>query len=270
MNTWEKFEIQCTNFLNDRFSAYARFIHQGGAISTVPDILVETNTGSSFYIEVKHAPAQCGQFVLLPDPETKTFIYSPLNDICINKYSEIIINFMNNDFNAFKKAGSTGKTIDMPNSSNIFANWIISAYKEKKVRFFITNNYTILPIEHFLEYFNVTAKYRAKKSGSSNVGKKYINLVKDYILSHNYEIIQTRIEKDKLFVVSSQELKNNKFTLCGIEYMFSPRNNEYELRKLSKTKNSNVIFSIDYKASIPGISETKFINYLNEVTSSEN
>lgn len=262
MNTWEKFEIECTDFLNDRFGTYAKFIHQGGTISTIPDILVEKNTGSSFYIEVKHAPAQCGQFVLLPDSETKTFIYSPRNDICINEYSQEIINFMNNDFNLFKKAGTTGKDIDMPNSSNIFSNWIISAYKRKNVKFFITNNYTILPIERFLEYFNVTAKYRVKKSGSSNVGKKYLDLVKNYILSHNYEITQTRIEKNNLFAVSSQELKNNKFTLGGIEYMFSPRNNEYELRKLSKTNNSNVIFSIEYKASIPGISETKFINYL--------
>ena len=40
MAIWEEFEIQCTDYLNNRFGAYARFFHQGGADSTVPDILV--------------------------------------------------------------------------------------------------------------------------------------------------------------------------------------------------------------------------------------
>ena len=67
MERWEEFEIQCTEYLNQKFGAYANFIHQGGANSTVSDILVHTNTGNSFYMDVKHSPAQCGQFVLLPD-----------------------------------------------------------------------------------------------------------------------------------------------------------------------------------------------------------
>lgn len=58
MARWEGFEIQCTDYLNRRFGAYARFIHQGGADSTVPDILVETKGGKSFYIDAKHSPAQ--------------------------------------------------------------------------------------------------------------------------------------------------------------------------------------------------------------------
>lgn len=66
MTVWEEFEIQCTNYLNKRFGDYAEFIHQGGADSTVLDILVNTNSGHSFYIDTKHSPAQCGQFVLLP------------------------------------------------------------------------------------------------------------------------------------------------------------------------------------------------------------
>ena len=44
MAIWEEFEIQCTDYLNSRFGAYARFFHQGGADSTVPDILVETKS----------------------------------------------------------------------------------------------------------------------------------------------------------------------------------------------------------------------------------
>lgn len=32
METWERFEIQCTDYLNQRFGRYARFFHQGGIL----------------------------------------------------------------------------------------------------------------------------------------------------------------------------------------------------------------------------------------------
>ncbi len=51
MAIWEEFEIQCTDFLNNRFGAYAKFFHQGGADSTVPDILVETKYGKRYVID---------------------------------------------------------------------------------------------------------------------------------------------------------------------------------------------------------------------------
>ena len=98
MEQWEEFEIQCTNYLNKKFGTYAEFIHQGGSDSTIPDILVNTNSGNSFFIEAKHSPAQCGQFVLLPNLETKSFEYSTLNVNCINKYVSgkpiVVCNFL--------------------------------------------------------------------------------------------------------------------------------------------------------------------------------
>ena len=150
----------------------------------------------------------------------------------------------------------------MPNGSDIFADWIIHAYKDKGVEFFITNNYTILPIESFRKYFDVTAKYRIKRSGSGNVGKSRLKPVMDYISTHDYVITDSHIAGDKLFVVSPQQLHNQRFILRGTEYMFSLRGNEYELRKLSNTYNANVIFSIKHKSSIPGMSEAEFINCL--------
>lgn len=261
MAIWEEFEIQCTDFLNNRFGAYARFIHQGGADSTVPDILVNTYCSNSFYIDAKHSPAQCGQFVLLPDLETRTFEYSHLNVNRINRFAEMIMSYMNEDFDEFREAGTAGKDIDMPNGSDIFASWIIQTYKGKGTEFFITNNYTILPIEHFRDYFDVTAKYRIKRSGSGNVGKSRLKPVIDYIESHDYIITDIRTDGDKLFIVSPQQLHNNRFILRGIEYMFSLRGNKYELRKLSNTYNANVIFSIKQKSS-QGMSDEDFIRFL--------
>lgn len=261
MKNWQEFEIQCTDYLNNKFGHYAKFFHQGGTDSTIPDILVKTNSGNVFYIETKHSPAQCGQFVLLPNLDTGTFEYSKQNTTKLNIYAEKIIDYMNQDFDGFREAGTKGKEIEISNGTTIFTNWIIQHYSAKGVKFFMTNNYTLLPIEHFSDYFEVSAKYRIKRSGSGNVGKSKIHSVMNYITSNDYVITDSYTNGDKLFVYSSHDLHNNRFILRGIEYMFSLRENEYEIRKLSNTYNANVIFSIKQKLTC-GMSDEDFICFL--------
>ena len=101
MSSWQEFEVECTDYLNETFGNYAAFYHEGGSDSTIPDIRVETNTNRIFYIDAKHCPAQCGQFVLLPNISTRTFEYSSLNANRINAHAIEIINFMNGDFDEF-------------------------------------------------------------------------------------------------------------------------------------------------------------------------
>lgn len=261
MSTWKDFEVQCTDYLNDKFGHYADFIHQGGADSTVPDILVKTRSGDSFYIDAKHSPAQCSQFVLLPDLNDGVFKYSSQNATLPNQYTKQITEYMNQDFDSFREAGTTGKEINMPDASDVFTGWIIQTYQNKEVRFFITNDFTILPVEQFSDYFKVSAKYRIKRSGSSNVGKKQCNLVMEHITQKNYNITACHIRGSKLFVESPRKLHDLRFILNGTEYMFSLRGNEYELRKLSNTYNANVIFSIKQKP-YPGMSDDDFIHFL--------
>lgn len=264
MSTWEAFEIECTDYLNDTFHDYADFTHHGGSDSTVPDIHVTTKSGVSFYIDAKHSPAQCGQFVLLPDIATNTFRYSSQNVNRINAYASKIMDYMNHHFDAFREAGTSGKDILMSGKENVFSNWIIQAYKDKGVRFFITNNHTILPIERFQQYFEVSAKYRIKRSGSNSVGKSHIPMVRDYINNMDYVIRNSRTDNDKFFVISPENLHNQRFILRGYEYMFSLRDSEYELRKLSNTYNANVIFSITQKSQM-GLSKDEFIKMINEL-----
>lgn len=263
MVNWEEFEVLCVEYLNKEFGDYAEFIHKGKSDSTIPDIQVITNNGKTFYMDVKHCPAQCGQFVLLPNISAGRFEYSALNATPINPYSKAIMEYMNADFEAFKEAGTSGKNIDIRNGSDIFANWIVSTYKNKGARYFITNDYTILPIEDFSDYFTVTAKYRIKRSGSSSVGKANMDPVLTYILSHDYGVTATRCAQDKLFVTADAYIHNCRFIFNGHEYMFSLRDGEYEVRKLSNTFNANVIFSIDLKNhGKKGLSKKDFIRGL--------
>lgn len=260
MELWEEFETECTNYLNEKFGTYAKFSRQGGSDSTIPDILVNTNSGNSFYIEAKHSPAQCGQFVLFPNLETRSFEYSASNVNRINQYAEMIMEYMNNDFDEYREAGTAGKNIDMPHGSDIFTNWIIQTYADKGVKLFITNDYTILPLSNFSDYFDVSAKYRIKRSGSSNVGKSRMKFLMEYI-NNNYSITNFYTDGDKLFVSSKQQLHNQRFILEGNEYMFSLRGKNFEIRKLSNTYNANVIFSIKCKLT-QGITNDEFIAYL--------
>lgn len=259
---WKDFEENCTNHLNSEFGKYASFEHEGGSDSTKPDIRVVTQSGNTFYIDAKHSPAQCGQFVLLPDVESRTFVYSKQNLTQINSYAIEIIEHMNSDFDEFKEAGTAGKEILLNNGSVIFTNWIINTYKNKGTRYFITNKYTILPVEKFSEYFNVTAKYRIKRSGSSKVGKSNMSSVLSYIDTNNYPIQSSRCDGGKLFVVSNKHIHNHRFILNSYEYMFSLRDSEYEIRKLSNTFNANVIFSITLKTNKNGMSSEQFIQAL--------
>lgn len=258
MHNWEKFENDCTKFLIEHFGDYATFILQGKNNSTIPDIKVATKKNKTFYIEVKHSPAQCGQFVLLPNIETKKFEYSRFNSTDINVFSQLIINHMNNNFEEFLDAGTAGKTIEFENCNEIFTQWIIKAYKDKGVKFFITNNYVILPIEKFATYFNVSAKYRIKRSGSNSVGSRNVEQVVKY-LNSQYANIQLETFKNKVFIFTKENLHNKRFILDGHEYMISKQDTKYEVRKLSNTFNTNVIFSIELKTNKCGISIDDFI-----------
>lgn len=262
MAIWKDFEIECTNYLNSQFGSFAKFTHLGESDSTVADIKVNTKNKKEFYIESKHSPAQCGQFVLIPNIKTHKFDYSMLNVNKINKYSSQIIEYMNKNFEEFKEAGTAGKEIKFEGCDDVFSGWIVDYYKSKDVKYFITNNNIIFPIEQFAEFFTVTAKYRTKRSGSSPVGNSNITNVKNYIEKH-FDIQSIDFVGDKIFVNSNEELHNKRFVINGYEYMISRRDDVYEIRKLSNTFNANVIFSIELKPGKQGLTVSQFIALLN-------
>lgn len=261
MKKWEIFESECVEFLNQKYGKYASFRHEGGSDSTIPDIFVMTNTGNSFYIEVKSESAQCGQFVLIPNKINPIFEYSKRNAKQINAYAQKIINHINSSFDDFYKAGSTGKNIVFPNCNYIFSQWIIDYYTKKKVEFFITKNFKIIPIQKFSDYFSVSATLRTKKSGSKDVGKKSIDMVLNFLIDH-YKINKFRVDSDKLFIKIDQQLDKEIFSIDGSNYMFSSCNDEYKIRKLSHTNNYNVIFSIKFEENNLELSQAEFISVL--------
>ncbi len=262
---WETFEEDMVKFLQEKFGNYATFIHEGKSNAKVPDVKVLTKKGNQFYIEAKHSPAQCGQFVLLPNDDERKFEYSPQNATEIDEFSRVIIDNMNNDFESFKKAGTAGKEIEFDGCQEIFKGLIIKTYKAKGVKYFITNNGIIFPIEKIAEYFDISAKYRMKRSGSTPIARKNVSKVIEQIkaIAPNDEII---IDGKKMFIKSNKNLHDKRFFVEGNEYRISELSDMFEVRILSNTYNHNVIFSVKLKNVKEGISIPDFICILSNRT----
>ena len=262
MERWEEFEIECTNYLNNEFNEFARFIHRGKSDSTVSDIEVYTNKGLHFFIEAKECPAQCSQFVAIPDKEKKEFVFSDLNKNKSNQFSEIILEHMNNEFDKYLHAGTGGETITFNGDKEVFSSWICSTYTEKGTEFFITNDYSLVMLEDINDAFDIEAKYRIKKSGSSAVPRKYYTVVKDYI-QEKMPQVETGTIDNELIAISNENIDKTIFWAEKNEYMFSKKeNNIYRIRKLSKTFNANVIFTLSLKSDKKIVSVEEFTNYL--------
>ena len=169
---------------------------------------------------------------------------------------------MNKYFDRFINAGTKGEKISFPNDKYTFTNWVISTYKQKNVRFFITDNDTLIPIEQFDQYFDISATYRIKRSGSRSAGKGNVSIIVKHLQDGSYTIEKCYDSNSKLFIQSPDDLNHEIFKIAGNEYMFSRRDNEYEVRKLSNTFNANVIFSIKLKSDVTGLPKEDFIKYL--------
>lgn len=246
MKPGEAFEIRCCKYLKSFYKTKdIDFYHEGGMDSTRSDIAVIKNGEIDFFIEAKEKLAQSGQFVLLPDEDTETFIFSPRNRSVPNKMTNIIIDYMNNEFSHFNRAGTAGESLNI--DTEIFADWIVGYYEGKDVKYVISfdKDYVIFPIRKFQKYFRIVAKYRVKKSGSGVPAKKDMETIKKCIREY-YRTAKFVQEEKRLYVQINESITKERFLLGKYTYYLSERNsNEYEIRKLSNTYNMNVIFSIE-------------------------
>ena len=244
INNWQKFEQMAVSYLKGKYGNF--FELKGESNSNTSDILFRKEY-NDFFIEVKMPEAQCGQFVLIPNREEKKFEYSSKNKTKKNNYTNEIINYMNDNFEKFNISSTSGVDINMRNFT--FYNWIIEYYKEKNVKFFITQsdkNFIIFPIENFSCYFEVTAKYRMKKSGSSPLSDLSKNDFEEALKKANISY-----KFKGLDITTDEELDGRK--ICGENRTYLLRKKDdtlYKVRQLSNTENCNVIFSIKLKANI--------------------
>ena len=237
MKNWELFELECFKYLKKKYPN-KKVEYYGKHNSTVPDIKVD-----DIFIECKHCPAQCTQFVLFP--VDNKFMYSLKNKNPKNRFSQNIINYMNANFDSFSE-NVKKQAIEYPGCEEDFFGCIKEFYKRKNVKYFITNNFLIIPLEKINDYFNVSAVYRAKKSGSRKPSKALIDELMVYINS-TYKPESVSYNGKSLLINTPNNLDKVKFNFNGFDFMFSKVGNVYAVRQLSNVNNKNVIFSITLK-----------------------
>ena len=227
-----------------------KFIRKGGLNSTEPDVRVMQNDRNIFNIEIKSETSQAGQFVVL-DYDTK-FVFSERNKTNNNKYSQIIIDFMNENYVFF--ANPTSKSIPIFLENDVLEQWIINYYRDFKNSPFLAtifkNKLFIIPIEAVADFFHISAVYRVKKSGSSIPATKSINKLQNE-LNFIFGDGRIQLENGKCYYVNNNATIDVKTKIqLGDIFIYvanSPTPGSYEIRILSNTKNANIIFSIDFK-----------------------
>lgn len=243
----ERFEIDCVSYLTRTYGNEAvRFIHLGKHDANVPDIETVINGSTRYYIEAKMASAQCGQFVLQPDNLSRTFIYSAKS--MPNTFTSQIQSYMNLHYEEFAAAGTRGRAIELDKS--VFYNWVKCYYAQKGVSFFITKgrDFIIFPLDCFEEYFDISAVYRCKRSGSCpptvNNRPELERLLSALQIPYTLNLGRQK----GAFVQTACDLTNRYMQGPFYEYLFRhDSGNTYKIRRLSNTRNSNVIFQIQLK-----------------------
>lgn len=261
--TWQEFEIFCLNYLTRIFGNY--FSSRGGSDSTHSDIEYSSER-INFAIECKMPHSQSGQFVLIPNEEYKIFDFSKKNKTSRTlDGTEEIITYVNEHFDEFSSPGTKG--VDLQMDPSVYERWIKAMYRQKNVEYIMTSineticdeNIVILPLDKIGEYFDISCKYRVKKSGSSGVGKKKYKdackmLKQSGIEFAEVDDYQIYMEKKLINSIHVGAEGKYKFNLNTCEPAFT-----YMIRVLSNTFNANIIFSLKIKDGVtqdPTVLET--------------
>lgn len=268
---WEQTEIKVYEYIKSIVPDDIEVIHYGKSDSSLSDLKLVKNGEELFYIEIKQMQSQAGQFVVLDNGEK--FVFSRLNKVD-NKVCLPIIEYINNNYDNYKKVGTAG--LEIRTSSKLNEDRIISLYKnEKNVKFIATidknENVIIFKTDDLPKYFHIAGFLRRKRSGSSNISKsnkqivinemtsylksigiddnkvsfKYIKNYFVMLVDENVELYGRRIETDDFVIFVSREYEGGNI-----------------LTRLSNTNNPNVIFSLELKEDNPGTQEDDFIDSL--------
>jgi len=157
---------------------------------------------------------------------------------------------MNQNFSVYKDPGTKGAELFV--SKDILSRWVKEYYDQKKVKFFITNldkNYIITSLESVEKSYDITACYRVKRSGSSNVAQKDRRELEKYLSSYG-KTSWDSVKKTLYFHSADVSHGSCKFSINGNNYQLSPKVNKFEVRKLSSTDNANIILTLRIKQGI--------------------
>lgn len=268
---WEKFEINSTNYLNEKFgNSDFEFERVGGKNSTETDIKIYKKNNYKSNVEAKMSGSQAAQIVVLIEDEK--FKYSDQSKSPCTPIVQAIINHLNKDF---KKYSNSEENIEVDIDEELSFNRIKEFYtKVKPSPFIITGNNrkkyrALIKLDDIKEYFSVKCVLRPKRSGTNDLPKKYRDIALTKIktkFDNNITVNTSYVQNKKLFIELDKKI-NNSFSYIECDnitlYLSHQDNTTYEVRKRSDTNNPNILFTLKLKCPLTSdIGETEFRNFL--------
>lgn len=257
MKEWEVLEIKCGEYLHNTYGSNGlQFKVAGGSNSTTSDIQVIKDDKCRLAIECKSPNAQSGQFVLFVDGVNKKFIYSSKNKTPYDDAVKLVISEMDSKFD--ECCISSAK--DLPISNEVIVNWVKNHYlNTKQSKYGITksnNGFIIFPISKMDEYFDFSAQYRVKKSGSSRPSRENVGEITSLLESLDSNAHIEFVNRDCFATFNYTE---DEFVLSGekYRYKFSKEGERYKIRRLSNTSNANFIVTINLKKCVQDQNDLK-------------
>lgn len=257
MENWERFELECTNYLNDKYgNNNIRFATDGGHNANASDVKALRDGSELLTIECKMAAAQCGQFVLFTDHAARTFEFSKRNKTPRDRYVDAIIAEMTKIYDRCSEPSND----DLDIRESVIVDWVKSYYRDvKHSEFLITqgeNGFLIIRISNIDHYFSFTAKYRPKTSGSTHPAKSNISEINEALRSIGIETVVTH-SKEECFVECNIEAERLILQGKKYRYQLKKEGRRHHIRRLSNTRNANFIVSIKLKNSTQQASDTE-------------
>lgn len=234
----------------------------GGSNSTISDIGIFKEKKLLFCIDVKSEESQTSQFVV--KIVSNNFEFGNIKNVSNPKQN--ILEYLNNNFDKFKNASTSG--IPLECEQKLIIEHIFEDLKFKNVKFLLCktyeNRFKIINIKNLNQFFNIEGTIRKKKSGSRPVSLKSKDIVREYI-KIKFDSYEEKYEKTLLFKSDLNTILKKRFIIEGREYLISRDKieNYYQVKKLSKTNNLTVIFSLKLLNNSFQDDAQDFLNNLN-------
>ncbi|QPJ86418.1 hypothetical protein HH195_11130 [Sarcina sp. JB2] len=274
---WELFEIECTEFLNYKFNDLGfTFTRKGGTNSTETDIAIMKNGAELSCIEAKMPNSQAGQIVILI--KDGKFVFSESSVAPNNIFTQSIIDYINDNFDKYNGVSTSSIKIDL--DEDILYSRIIEHYTNvKKSEFFITGDIktghkAIFKCNELKNYFSISAVLRRKRSGTSDLPKKYrkthLPLINESLSNKSIFITNTTEKSSKFYITLNKEIKETsaQYITCDeFDIFLAPEDDyTYRVKKRSNTNNPNVMFELSLKLTLnEDIGLDEFADYLNSL-----
>ena len=281
---WKNFEDNVYDFLKKMLKIENLALgHEGGSDSTKSDIEFLLNNKQKFLLEVKQNIAQAGQFVVCWDAKNKKYAVTDKTK-CKLETKAIIMHMNNNDYyrseeNFFLGApNGKRKAIELICDKKLMykrvialiktkSSFIASSHYERDSNFSSENPLIIEEIDDLENYFDISGSYRPKFSGTRKLPKKEYGDIKkkfDCVEMNDRLYLETSsISSQKVYLTEALTFTSNRFD--AVYYLSDSDNNSFkEIKKLSTTYNSNVIFTLKLKEELKHTDLKNLIEALNK------